>query len=111
QAQVAAQATQIATTELPLVSFNHSVSSTFTNVMINLENLNAGETEAISLLDIVVQYEAPFISTIKSKVLNAVKEFLGTNLDDALYKVLKKHDANIIKEFSVPDEIVERLTQ
>ncbi|GKC40673.1 hypothetical protein Tco_1053057 [Tanacetum coccineum] len=109
--QVAAQATQIATTELPLVSSNRSVSSTFTNAMINLENLNAGETEAISLLDIAVQHEAPFISTNKSEVLNAVKEFLRTNLDDALYKVLKKHDANIIKEFSVPAEIVERLTQ
>ncbi|GKA24592.1 hypothetical protein Tco_0710625 [Tanacetum coccineum] len=86
-------ATQIATTKLQLVSSNRSVSSTFTNAMINLENLNA------------------VISTIKSEVPNAVKEFLGTNLDDALYKVLKKHDANIIKEFSVLAEIVERLTQ
>ncbi|GJS16717.1 hypothetical protein Tco_0411189 [Tanacetum coccineum] len=36
---------------------------------------------------------------------NIPSEFLGTNLDDALYKVLKKHDADIIKEFSVPKEI------
>ncbi|GJZ51823.1 hypothetical protein Tco_0606338 [Tanacetum coccineum] len=42
-----------------------------------------------------------------SEVPNAVKEYLGTSLDDALYKVLKKHDADIIKEHSVPDEIIE----
>nr|GEV79190.1 hypothetical protein [Tanacetum cinerariifolium] len=37
---------------------------------------------------------------VKSEVFNTVKEFLGTNLDEALYKVLKKHDVGIIKEFS-----------
>ncbi|GJV92931.1 hypothetical protein Tco_1540744 [Tanacetum coccineum] len=49
--------------------------------------------------------------TIKSEVLNAVKEYLVTSLDDALYKVLKKHDADIIKEHYVPSEIIERLRQ
>ncbi|GJR40226.1 hypothetical protein Tco_1215910 [Tanacetum coccineum] len=58
-----------------------------------------------------VDYSIALLSTIKSKVLNAVKEYLGTSLDDALYKVLKKHDADIIKEHSVPAEIVERLRQ
>ncbi|GJW96179.1 hypothetical protein Tco_0177987 [Tanacetum coccineum] len=48
-------------------------------------------------------------STIKFEVLNAVKEYLGTSLDDALYKVLQKHSVDIAKEHSVPDEIVERL--
>ncbi|GKB09787.1 hypothetical protein Tco_0843710 [Tanacetum coccineum] len=56
-----------------------------------------------------VDHSAALISTIKSEVPNAVKEYLGTSLDDALYKVLKKHDADIIKEHSVPIEIVERL--
>ncbi|GJZ31940.1 hypothetical protein Tco_0576987, partial [Tanacetum coccineum] len=37
------------------------------------------------------------------------KEYLGTSLDDALYKVLKKHDADIIKEHSIPAKIIERL--
>ncbi|GJT82400.1 hypothetical protein Tco_1056742 [Tanacetum coccineum] len=58
-----------------------------------------------------VDHSSALLSKIKSKVPNAVKEYLGTSLDDALYKVLKKHDADIIKEFSVPTEIVERLTQ
>ncbi|GKD48202.1 hypothetical protein Tco_1277178, partial [Tanacetum coccineum] len=58
-----------------------------------------------------VDHYAAHLSTIKSEVLNAVKEYLGTSLDDALYKVLKKHDADIIKEHSVTAEIVERLRQ
>ncbi|GJS00999.1 hypothetical protein Tco_0317507 [Tanacetum coccineum] len=45
-------------------------------------------------------------SNLKSQI---IKEYLGTSLDDALYKVLKKHDADIIKEHYVPAEIVERL--
>ncbi|GJX22031.1 retrovirus-related pol polyprotein from transposon TNT 1-94 [Tanacetum coccineum] len=48
-----------------------------------------------------VDHSSALFSTIKSEVLNAVKEYLGTSLDNALYKVLKKHDA----------EIVERLRQ
>ncbi|GJT90269.1 ribonuclease H-like domain-containing protein [Tanacetum coccineum] len=44
-------------------------------------------------------------------VPNAVKEYLRTSLDDALYKVLKKDDADIIKEHSVLAEIIERLSQ
>ncbi|GKE27715.1 hypothetical protein Tco_1443099 [Tanacetum coccineum] len=51
------------------------------------------------------------ISTIKSKVLNVVKEYLESSLDDALYKVIQKHSADIIKEHFVLAEIVERLKQ
>ncbi|GJS90664.1 hypothetical protein Tco_0773300 [Tanacetum coccineum] len=58
-----------------------------------------------------VDHSAALLSTIKSEVPNAVKEYLGTSLDDALYKVLKKHDADIIKEHSVLAKIVERLRQ
>ncbi|GKE50976.1 hypothetical protein Tco_1486132, partial [Tanacetum coccineum] len=49
------------------------------------------------------------ISTIKSEVTNALKEYLESSLDDALYKVIQKHSADIIKEYSVLAEIVERL--
>ncbi|GJT95536.1 retrovirus-related pol polyprotein from transposon TNT 1-94 [Tanacetum coccineum] len=59
----------------------------------------------------IVDHSASLLSTIKSDVLNAVKEYLGTSLDDALYKVLKKHNADIIKEHSVLAEIIERLRQ
>ncbi|GJW19307.1 hypothetical protein Tco_0026743 [Tanacetum coccineum] len=58
-----------------------------------------------------VDHSATLLSTIKSKVLNAVKEYLGTSLDDALYKVLQKHSVDITKEHSVPVEIVKRLRQ
>ncbi|GKC81417.1 hypothetical protein Tco_1137134, partial [Tanacetum coccineum] len=58
-----------------------------------------------------VDHSAALLSNIKSEVPNAIKEYLGTSLDDALYKVLKKHDADIIKEHSVPAEIVKRLRQ
>ncbi|GKC33662.1 hypothetical protein Tco_1046046 [Tanacetum coccineum] len=49
------------------------------------------------------------ISAIKSKVPNAVKEYLESSLDDALYKVIQKHSAGIIKEHSVPAEIMTTL--
>nr|GEZ03222.1 hypothetical protein [Tanacetum cinerariifolium] len=181
-----------------------SISSKFTNAMLNPENLNAGKTKSVSLLDITVQHEAPHtlplltihvfvipkqivfnpsdtvttapaptislllsslyltlqqitpiltptteattstiavpeyetlsaihqritylekdfkqlksvdnstkvISAIKFEVLNAVKEYLESSLDDALYKVIQKHSPDIIKEYSVLAKIVDRL--
>ncbi|GKE17199.1 hypothetical protein Tco_1424776 [Tanacetum coccineum] len=93
-----AQATQ--KTEVPLRS--SSISSDYAAKFLNFDNIPPADTEVVSMLDINVQHEVPLISTIKSKVLHDVKEFLGTNLDYALYNVLNKHDADIIKEFSVP---------
>ncbi|GKG54913.1 hypothetical protein Tco_0562900, partial [Tanacetum coccineum] len=58
-----------------------------------------------------VDHSATLLLTINSKVPNAVKEYLGTSLDDAIYKVLKKHDADIINEHFVSAEIVERPRQ
>ncbi|GKB85171.1 hypothetical protein Tco_0957443 [Tanacetum coccineum] len=58
-----------------------------------------------------VDHSTTLLSTIKSEVPNAIKEYLGTSLDDALCKVLKKHDVDIIKEHSVPAKIIERLRQ
>ncbi|GKD07092.1 hypothetical protein Tco_1186777, partial [Tanacetum coccineum] len=58
-----------------------------------------------------VDHSAALLSTIKSKVPHAVKEYLGISLDHALYKVVRKHDANIIKEHFVPAKIVEKLKQ
>ncbi|GKD40144.1 hypothetical protein Tco_1260351 [Tanacetum coccineum] len=51
------------------------------------------------------------ISTIQSKVPNAVKEYLGSSLDDAMHKVIQKNIADIIKEHSIPAETVERPRQ
>ncbi|GKC38672.1 hypothetical protein Tco_1051056 [Tanacetum coccineum] len=77
-------ATQIATTELPLVSSNRSISSTFTNAMLNLENLNAGKTEAILLLDIVVQHEAPCTSPLLTIPVYVIFEQPAINLFDTV---------------------------
>ncbi|GJW32864.1 hypothetical protein Tco_0052896 [Tanacetum coccineum] len=57
----------------------------------------------------IVDHSTALLSTIKSKVPNSVKEYLGKSLDDALHKVLQKHLVDITKEHSVPAEIVERL--
>ncbi|GJS81356.1 putative reverse transcriptase domain-containing protein [Tanacetum coccineum] len=51
------------------------------------------------------------ISTTKSEVPNAVKEYLESNPDDSLHKVIQRNFADIIKEHSVPAEIIERLRQ
>ncbi|GKD52723.1 hypothetical protein Tco_1281699 [Tanacetum coccineum] len=58
-----------------------------------------------------VDFSAVLLSTIKSKFLNAIKEYLGTSLDDALHKVLQNHSADITKEHYVLAENVERLRQ
>ncbi|GJY29293.1 hypothetical protein Tco_0405060 [Tanacetum coccineum] len=58
-----------------------------------------------------VDNSTTIISVIKSEVPNTVKEYLESSLDDALYKVIQKHSVDIIKEHSVPAEIVERLNQ
>ncbi|GKA66898.1 hypothetical protein Tco_0766706 [Tanacetum coccineum] len=58
-----------------------------------------------------VDHSSTLLSTIKSKVLKAVKEYLGTSLDDALHKVLQKHSADITKEHSILVEIIERFRE
>ncbi|GJS90563.1 hypothetical protein Tco_0773199 [Tanacetum coccineum] len=58
-----------------------------------------------------VDHSSTLLSTIKSEVPKAVKEYLGTSLDDALHKVLQKHSADITKEHSILAENVERLRQ
>ncbi|GJS48797.1 hypothetical protein Tco_0598918 [Tanacetum coccineum] len=49
-----------------------------------------------------VNHSSELRDTIKSKVSAAVKEYLGTSLDDALYKVLQKHTTGLSKEQSIP---------
>ncbi|GKA66000.1 hypothetical protein Tco_0765808 [Tanacetum coccineum] len=51
------------------------------------------------------------ISTIKSEVPKAIKEYFRSSLDDALHKVIQRNFTDIVKEQYVPSEIVERLTQ
>ncbi|GJV55970.1 hypothetical protein Tco_1456975 [Tanacetum coccineum] len=50
-------AIQNANTEVPPLSSSHSVSSTYTNAFLNLENLHSTETEVVSMMDINVQHK------------------------------------------------------
>ncbi|GJV87193.1 hypothetical protein Tco_1531131 [Tanacetum coccineum] len=58
-----------------------------------------------------VDHSSKLLSTIKSEVPNVVKEYIGTSLDNTLYKVLQKHSADIAKEHSISAEIIKRLRQ
>ncbi|GJV26397.1 hypothetical protein Tco_1379092 [Tanacetum coccineum] len=94
-------AIQNANTEVPPLSSSHSVSSTYTNAFLNLENLHSTKTEVVS--NKIPESETLYalhqrttnlekdvkelknidktitvISTIKSEVSNAVKEYLGS---------------------------------
>ncbi|GKB74550.1 hypothetical protein Tco_0935962 [Tanacetum coccineum] len=115
----ATPAIQNATTEVPLFSSSYFVSSNYTSAFLNLENLQSIEPEVVSiLLDLEkevkelknVDHSLALLSTIKCEVPNAIKEYLGTNLDDALYNVIQKHSADK-RNTRIPAEIVERLRQ
>ncbi|GJV89798.1 hypothetical protein Tco_1533736 [Tanacetum coccineum] len=58
-----------------------------------------------------VDHSTTLLATIKSKVPTAVNEYLGTSLGDALHKVLQRHTVELIKEHSVPADVVEVLKQ
>ncbi|GJY65713.1 hypothetical protein Tco_0467951 [Tanacetum coccineum] len=58
-----------------------------------------------------VDHSSALLAIIKSEVLTAVKEYLGTSLDDALHKVLQRHIAKFIKEHSVLADVVKVLKQ
>ncbi|GJX87837.1 hypothetical protein Tco_0339851, partial [Tanacetum coccineum] len=116
-----AQATQKTDALIP----SSSISSDYAAKFLNFDNIPPTDTEVISMMDINVQHEVPqsetltalhqrigdlekdvkelkevdnsskVISTIKYEVPNAVKEYLGSNLDDALYKVIQRNFADI----------------
>ncbi|GJZ05973.1 hypothetical protein Tco_0539766 [Tanacetum coccineum] len=56
-----------------------------------------------------IDHSSTLLATIKSEVLTTVKEYLGTSLDEALHKVLQRHIAEFIKEYSVLADVIELL--
>ncbi|GKD87790.1 hypothetical protein Tco_1358944 [Tanacetum coccineum] len=48
-----------------------------------------------------VDHSASLLSTIKSEVLNAVKEYLGTSMDDALYKYVPDKSTKDIRKIKI----------
>nr|GEU63058.1 hypothetical protein [Tanacetum cinerariifolium] len=49
-----------------------------------------------------VDHSLALLSTIKSEVPKAVKEYLRISLDDSLQRVLQKYSADLAKEHSIP---------
>ncbi|GJY29994.1 hypothetical protein Tco_0405761 [Tanacetum coccineum] len=58
-----------------------------------------------------VKHGSTIRATIKSEVPTIVKEYLGTSLDDTLHKVIQRHTLELIKEHSIPADVVEVLQQ
>nr|GEY90235.1 hypothetical protein [Tanacetum cinerariifolium] len=50
-------------------------------------------------------------AAVKYEVLIIVKEYIGTSLDDALHKALLRHTTKLIKEHSVPLDVIDVLQQ
>nr|GEW44472.1 hypothetical protein [Tanacetum cinerariifolium] len=99
----------------PIPIPTNTKATTLTSSILESETLNAIHHRLLDMEKEVkelknVHHSSELLSKIKSEIPNVIKEYLGTSLNDALYKVLNKHDADIIKEFSVHVEIVERLT-
>nr|GEZ73183.1 hypothetical protein [Tanacetum cinerariifolium] len=54
-----------------------------------------------------VDHSLAIRATIKFEVPTIVKEYLRTSLDDTLHKVIQRHTAKLIKEYSVLADVVE----
>ncbi|GJT74828.1 hypothetical protein Tco_1041553, partial [Tanacetum coccineum] len=118
-----AQATQ--KTDAPIPS--SSISSDYAAKFLNFDNIPPTDTKVVSMMDINVQHEVPRTSSLltipmsvipeedvikqSETTIQSVKEYLGSSLDDAIHKVIQKNVADIIKEYFVPAETVERLRQ
>ncbi|GJX90684.1 hypothetical protein Tco_0344010 [Tanacetum coccineum] len=118
-------------TEVPLQS--SSISSDYATKFLNFDNIPSEATTSTTVVpdsktlsaihlrvsDLEkevkelknVDHSSALRATIKYEVLATVKEYLGTSLDDALYKVLQRHTADLSKEPSVLADVVEVLQQ
>ncbi|GJS97222.1 hypothetical protein Tco_0804190 [Tanacetum coccineum] len=79
-------------------------SSTLTAIHQRLSDL---ENEVKTLRN--VDHSLAIHAAIKSEVTTVVKEYLGTSLDDTLYKVIQRHTAELVKEHLIPADVVEAL--
>ncbi|GJR42863.1 hypothetical protein Tco_1310966 [Tanacetum coccineum] len=77
-------------------------SSTLTAIHQRLSDL---ENEVKTLRN--VDHSSTIHTTIMSEVPTVVKEYLGTNLDGTLHKVIQRHTAELIKEHSVLADVIE----
>ncbi|GJZ97027.1 hypothetical protein Tco_0669361 [Tanacetum coccineum] len=90
-------------TEVPLQS--SSISSDYASKFLNFDNIP-------SIKELKnVDHSSSLLATIRFEVPTVVKEYLGTNPDDALHKVLQRHTADVIKEQFVPVDVINVLKQ
>ncbi|GJU68893.1 hypothetical protein Tco_1255152 [Tanacetum coccineum] len=68
-----------ATNEVPPLSSSQSVSSTYTNTFLNLENLHSTEMEVVPMLDINVQHEVPCTSPLLTIRVSVIPEHTSFN--------------------------------
>ncbi|GJS45461.1 hypothetical protein Tco_0595582, partial [Tanacetum coccineum] len=88
--------------------------TTSTTAVLKSSTTVVSESKTLTVLQLRVRLidvdnSTKVISTIQSEVPKAIKEYLGSSLDDAIHKVIQKNIAGIIKEHSVPAKTVERL--
>ncbi|GKE27522.1 hypothetical protein Tco_1442906, partial [Tanacetum coccineum] len=100
----------------PIPTPTTTKATTSTPAVLESETLSAIHLRASDLENDVkelknVNHSTTLLATIKSKVLTAIKMYLGTSLDDALHKVLQRHTAEFIMEHSVLVDVVEVLKQ
>ncbi|GKC01994.1 hypothetical protein Tco_0993604 [Tanacetum coccineum] len=90
-------------TEVPLQ--RSSISSDYATKFLNFDNIPPCETKIISMMDIKVEHEDLSIQT--SPLLTVPVMYIGTNMDDTVHKVIQWHTAKLIKEHSIPADVVE----
>ncbi|GJV33932.1 hypothetical protein Tco_1394332 [Tanacetum coccineum] len=93
-------------TEATISTTSAPNSKTLSAVHLRLSNI---EKEVKELKN--VDHSSALLATIKSEVPTFGKEDLETSLDDALYKMLQRHIVELIKEHSIPADVVEKLKQ
>ncbi|GKB79450.1 hypothetical protein Tco_0946345, partial [Tanacetum coccineum] len=100
----------------PIPTPTTTEATTSTNVVLYSETLIALHQRIIELEKDVkelkdVDNSTKVILTIKFEVLNVVKEYLRSSLDDVMHMVIQRNFADIIKEHPITDETIERLRQ
>ncbi|GKB99672.1 hypothetical protein Tco_0985809 [Tanacetum coccineum] len=86
-----------------------TISSLLSSLLPHLQQITNLEKDIKELK--IVDYSSALLSSIKYKVPKAVKEYLGTSLDDSLQKILQKHSTDLTKEHSVPTQVHARKQQ
>ncbi|GJW92021.1 hypothetical protein Tco_0169574 [Tanacetum coccineum] len=87
----------------PIPTPTNTKDTTSTPTILEFETLNAIYLRVLELEKEVkelknVDHSSSLLAIIRSEVPTIVKEYLGTNLDDALHKVLQRHTADIKME-------------